>query len=93
MRKYNWHFPARDGGTRQGYNDGGIATFKGADLYNNLAREICQNSLDAKAEDKKHVVVKFNLTFIEKNKFTIHQKVVWRNTAHTRYIRRACYSA
>lgn len=47
MSKYEWRFPILDDGTTQGFNDGGIATFKGSDLYNNLAREICQNSLDA----------------------------------------------
>ncbi len=64
-----WRFPLRDGGTIQGFNDSGIATFKGAELYNNLAREICQNSLDAKADGKDHVIVKFSLKTLPKNKF------------------------
>lgn len=64
-----WRFPLRDGGTIQGFNDSGIATFKGAELYNNLAREICQNSLDAKADGKDHVIVKFSLRSLPKNKF------------------------
>ena len=34
----NWRFPPNNGGTIQGFNDSGIATFKGAELYNNLAR-------------------------------------------------------
>ena len=46
--KIDWRFPILDGGKRQGINDSGIATFAGEELYNNLAREICQNSLDAK---------------------------------------------
>mgnify|MGYP006923299104 CR=1 FL=1 len=37
----NWRFPPNNGGTIQGFNDSGIATFAGAELYNNLAREIC----------------------------------------------------
>ena len=45
---YAWRFPILDGGKKQGINDSGIATFAGSELYNNLAREICQNSLDAK---------------------------------------------
>ena len=69
MTKIGWNFPTRNGGTIQGYNDGGIATFKGTDLYNNLAREICQNSLDAKADDKEHVVVKFNLIAVPKKEY------------------------
>ena len=60
----NWRFPPNNGGTIQGFNDSGIATFKGAELYNNLAREICQNSLDAKREDEDHVVVKFDLIIV-----------------------------
>ena len=65
----NWRFPPNNGGTIQGFNDSGIATFKGAELYNNLAREICQNSLDAKREDEDHVVVKFDLKSLPKDQF------------------------
>lgn len=64
-----WRFPNNDGGTIQGFNDSGIATFTGAALYNNLAREICQNSLDAKAADKGHVIVKFSLRSLSKEQF------------------------
>ena len=62
---YGWRFPILDGGKKQGINDSGIATFAGSELYNNLAREICQNSLDAKDEEiKDPVVVSFNLKTI-----------------------------
>lgn len=64
-----WRFPNNDDGTIQGFNDSGIATFKGAELYNNLAREICQNSLDAKAYGKTNVRIKFRLKSLTKNKF------------------------
>lgn len=43
-----WRFPILDGGNEQGFNNSGIETFNGAEMYDNLAREICQNSLDAK---------------------------------------------
>lgn len=46
-----WRFPKLDGGNEQGFNNSGIETFSGSEMYNNLAREICQNSLDAKNED------------------------------------------
>lgn len=60
--KFEWRFPILDGGKRQGINDSGIATFAGSELYNNLAREICQNSLDAKDPDSKEpVIVTFKL--------------------------------
>lgn len=60
MNKYSWRFPKLDDGQEQGINDSGVATFKGSELYDNLAREICQNSLDAKAPDQTTVIVEFN---------------------------------
>ncbi len=42
-----WRFPRLDGGIIKGANDSGLETFK-ADSLGNFAREICQNSLDAK---------------------------------------------
>ncbi|RRC92654.1 hypothetical protein EII25_03005 [Erysipelotrichaceae bacterium OH741_COT-311] len=41
-----WRFPSNDYGENKGINDSGIATFRGTPLKS-LAREICQNSLDA----------------------------------------------
>lgn len=61
-----WRFPILDNGPKQGINDSGIATFKGSDLYNNLAREICQNSLDAMVDGQSHVVVEFNSLRVKK---------------------------
>ena len=45
-----WYFPSNDHGENKGINDTGVATFRGTPLKS-LAREICQNSLDA-ATDK-----------------------------------------
>ena len=42
-----WRFPPLSGGTKQGYTNNDIEGFKGEELIDNLAREICQNSLDA----------------------------------------------
>lgn len=47
MAKIGWRFPPLSGGTRQGYTNNDIEVFKGNELIDNLAREICQNSLDA----------------------------------------------
>lgn len=67
---FGWRFPILDGGKRQGINDSGIATFAGEDLYNNLAREICQNSLDARDnETNDPVTVSFSLKSIFKGSF------------------------
>lgn len=44
-----WYFPSNDHGENKGINDSGVSTFRGTPLKS-LAREICQNSLDAATE-------------------------------------------
>ncbi|MBD5144760.1 MAG: hypothetical protein HDT21_02410 [Ruminococcus sp.] len=46
MAKTEWRFPLLGGGPYQGYTNNDIEAFKGQELIDNLAREICQNSLD-----------------------------------------------
>lgn len=75
QNKYRFRYPILDGGRRQGINDSGIATFDGSDLYNNLAREICQNSLDAKLDKSKPVKVSFKLDTVNKNSFYIFKQL------------------
>lgn len=53
-----WRFPSNDHGENKGINDSGVATFRGTPLKS-LAREICQNSLDAAR--KETVTVEFNM--------------------------------
>lgn len=53
-----WRFPSNDHGENKGINDSGVATFRGTPLKS-LAREICQNSLDAAKQDK--VRIEFNV--------------------------------
>lgn len=53
-----WRFPSNDHGENKGINDSGVATFRGTPLKS-LAREICQNSLDAAMD--KTVIVEFNV--------------------------------
>ena len=48
--KISWRFPPLSGGTKQGYTNNDIEGFKGEELIDNLAREVCQNSLDARDE-------------------------------------------
>ena len=69
MEKYAWRFPVKEGPGDQGINDGGISMFKGSQLYNSLAREICQNSLDAKAKGKSTVIVKFKGATLNKKDY------------------------
>lgn len=56
--KNKWNFPSNNNGTITGIAESGIETFKGTPLKS-LAREICQNSLDAKIENDKAVKVEF----------------------------------
>ena len=53
----NWHFPKSQGQIR-GVADAGIETFNGKELKS-LAREICQNSLDAPNNEDQPVIVEF----------------------------------
>lgn len=53
-----WNFPSNNNGPITGISDAGIETFKG-NLFESLAREICQNSLDAVKDDRLPVRVEF----------------------------------
>jgi len=55
-----WIFAKNDGGRDSGFHDAGVETFKGNfDRY--LARELIQNSLDARYDQQKPVQVKFEI--------------------------------
>ena len=43
--KIGWRFPPLSGGTKQGYTNNDIEGFKGEELIDNLAREICQKKI------------------------------------------------
>ena len=66
--KIGWHFPPSGGGSDGGFNHSGIEHYSGNPEYY-LAREIIQNSLDARANTRKPVVVRFGLVDIPKSKF------------------------
>ncbi|CAD2072287.1 hypothetical protein [Phocicoccus pinnipedialis] len=63
-----WNFPSARGIQRESINDPGIETFKDHPL-NSLAREICQNSLDAREDFNKPVTVTFDRFSIESKDF------------------------
>lgn len=72
MGKLCWDFPPKGSGNEQGYTDSGIELFKGKELLENLAREICQNSLDAKDPDADGPVeVTFSLRMVQKEKHVL----------------------
>ncbi|MGH4139480.1 hypothetical protein [Clostridium sp.] len=59
-----WNFPSNNYGQLTGIGEAGIETFKGAP-YSSLAREICQNSLDARLDVNKPVIVEFSKFYID----------------------------
>lgn len=72
MTHIGWRFPPLSGGTRQGYTNNDIEVFKGQELIDNLAREICQNSLDAHLDNSNEPVkVVFELKQVNKSQFDV----------------------
>lgn len=63
-----WRFPSNDYGEIMGINDSGVAMFRGTPLKS-LAREICQNSLDAATDSK--VVIEFNMFRLDSEKYQV----------------------
>lgn len=56
-----WSFPSNNYGQISGIGEAGIETFRGTP-FRSLAREICQNSLDARADESRPVIVEFALS-------------------------------
>lgn len=65
--KKGWYFPDNIGGQEEGFENQGINQFKSSP-YGKLAREIIQNSYDARESDNGKVRVEFSLLKIEKDK-------------------------
>ena len=74
MKEMKWCFPYTNGGEGDGFNDSGIQSFKD-DAYTSLAREICQNSLDAVTEGKK-AIVEFKSFELDKEEFPGYEEFV-----------------
>ena len=62
-----WLFPRSDLGQDSGLHDAGVETFKG-NYYRHLAREVIQNSLDARVDFTEPVVVKFDACSIARER-------------------------
>lgn len=62
-----WCFPSSNKGEKRGFNDSGIETFRDNPIKS-LAREICQNSLDAVLPNKT-AVVEFSTFLLNKTNF------------------------
>lgn len=65
--KVLWNFPSNNNGQISGISDSGVETFNGTPIKS-LAREICQNSIDAKRDDSIPVRVVFHTFEIESSK-------------------------
>lgn len=61
-----WNFPSNNFGNLNGIGEAGIETFRGSP-YTSLAREICQNSMDARLNNDEPTVVEFACTKIPTN--------------------------
>lgn len=64
----SWYFPSRGGAETEGFSNAGLAEFRGNPLQA-LAREVCQNSLDAADGSGRPVRVEFHKSFIEMSEF------------------------
>ena len=63
-----WNFPGNQDGQIKGVADAGIENFNGTEIAS-LARENCQNSLDAALDDANpNVLVEFERYFIDEDK-------------------------
>lgn len=62
-----WSFPSNNGGDVNGISNAGIETFQGTRIKS-LAREICQNSLDARVDQTSPVLVEFSSFDLERSK-------------------------
>jgi hypothetical protein len=60
MNNMKWNFPSNNFGQEFGLNDAGIETFTGT-KYSSLAREVIQNTIDARATQDEPVKVEFSL--------------------------------
>ena len=62
-----WNFPSNNYGQIFGIADSGVETFKGTPIKS-LAREICQNSLDASLDNNKPTRIEFKTFEIDPHK-------------------------
>lgn len=64
MNMRQWRFPDNGGGLAAGFNDSSIDHFKGHRL-SSLVREVIQNSIDARLDNSRPVIVDFQLNTID----------------------------
>lgn len=84
LHKPSWIFPSSKGLQLESVNNAAIETFKSNPL-SSLAREICQNSLDAAVDANQPVVVSFDAFNLASNEFpNINEfKNIFKDARHT----------
>ena len=70
-----WSFPINQDDSQTGISDSGIETFR-EDMYASLARETCQNSMDAKLEDETYTKIDFKLFYVAQEQLQDHQTLI-----------------
>lgn len=76
MGQVCWDFPLLGTGNQSGNNIAAITMFKGSGIMDGLAREVCQNSLDAKDKELSldtPVKVSFELSYIKKSDYSMFE--------------------
>ena len=63
-----WFFPSRGFGATEGFSNPGLEMFKGEPIRA-MAREVCQNSLDAKKTNNEPLRVEFERLFVKTSDF------------------------
>lgn len=63
-----WFFPSRDHGAIEGFSNPGLEMFKGEPIRA-MAREVCQNSLDAKKDNNQPLRIEFKREFVKTTDF------------------------
>lgn len=63
-----WSFPSRNNGDIEGFSNPALEWFKGSPLRA-LAREVCQNSLDAQYDEDMPVLIEFKKDFVSPSDF------------------------
>ena len=63
-----WFFPSRGHGAKEGFSNPGLEMFKGEPIKA-MAREVCQNSLDAKKKNNKPLRIEFERVLMKVSDF------------------------
>ena len=74
MEEYHWMFPRNDSNETEGPNDGGITHFT-SNRSSNVIRESIQNSLDARADEARPVVVQIETNSLEPSSFVAEELI------------------